>query len=54
MIVKTTKGGKPAYQVQGESGRVLGTYLDMAQAKKRLAQVEMFKSMKASGTLRNK
>jgi hypothetical protein len=54
MIVKTTQGGKPAYQVKGESGRPLGTYLDLAKAKKRLAQVEAFKHMKAAGTLRNK
>lgn len=37
------------YHVMGESGRKMGTYGSLAEAKKRLQQIEMFKSMKASG-----
>ncbi len=50
MIVKS--GSK--YEVKGESGRKMGSYASEAEAKKRLAQIEAFKAMKAAGTLRNK
>jgi len=46
-VIKKTGGG---YEVQSEKGRNLGgPYPTKEQAKKRLAQVEMFKHMKAKG-----
>lgn len=31
------------YEVRGHSGRKMGTYSNLADAKKRLTQIEMFK-----------
>ena len=39
------KVGKQKYAVIAESGRKMGTYSSKEQAQKRLAQVEMFKSI---------
>jgi len=39
------KVGKQKYTVIAESGRKMGTYKSKKQAQKRLAQVEMFKSI---------
>ena len=40
---------KSGYKVVARSGRSMGTYPTKEKAKKRLAQVEMFKAMKKSG-----
>ena len=39
------KVGKQKYTVIANSGRKMGTYSSKKQAQKRLAQVEMFKSI---------
>ncbi len=44
MIVRTSKG----WTVKDHRGRNLGTYKKKEEAEKRLAQVEMFKSMSKS------
>jgi hypothetical protein len=48
MIRRTTRGGQPAWQVQSEAGKPLGTYLSLVAAKKRLAQIEHIKNMKSA------
>jgi hypothetical protein len=45
MIQKTSKG----YVVNGESGRPMGTYKTLLEAKKRLGQIEYFKHAKKGG-----
>lgn len=51
MIVREGSG----YSVKSESGKHLGgPYPSRGEAEKRLAQVEMFKSMRASGDLKSK
>lgn len=42
-MIKKVKEG---YRVVAESGRNMGTYPTMEQAKKRLRQIEMYKHMK--------
>jgi hypothetical protein len=42
MIIK----GENKYQVQSKSGKNLGEYKTLKEAKKRLVQVEMFKNLK--------
>lgn len=37
------------YKVKSHTGKTLGTYKSKGEAKKRLAQIEMFKHMKAKG-----
>ncbi|MFH0937478.1 MAG: hypothetical protein V1808_04255 [Candidatus Daviesbacteria bacterium] len=37
---------KEGYRVVAESGRNMGTYKTLGEAKKRLQQIEMFKHMK--------
>jgi len=37
---------KEGYRVVAESGRNMGTYQTLKEAKKRLRQIEMFKHMK--------
>lgn len=44
-MIKKVKGG---YQVKSESGKNLSKPVSLDTAKKRLAQVEMFKHMKAT------
>lgn len=52
MIVSDGKGG---FKVKSSSGKNLSKGgLTKAQAEKRLAQVDMFKHMKAQGTRRRK
>jgi len=48
MIVKE-KGG---YSVKSESGKNLGHYKSQDEARKRLAQVEMFKNLRSKGYLK--
>jgi len=43
---------KSGYKVVARSGRSMGTYPTKEKAKKRLAQVEMFKAMKKSEKLK--
>lgn len=50
MIVSSSIG----HTVYGESGRPMGTYKNVNDAKKRLAQIEMFKAMKGQKSLKKK
>jgi len=45
--VKMIKKIKDGYRVESESGRNMGTYKTMAEAKKRLQQIEFFKHKKS-------
>ena len=42
-MIRRIKGG---FRVVAESGRNMGTYPTLVQAKERLAQIEMFKHMR--------
>ncbi len=44
---------KSGYKVIASSGRPMGTYRSKKKAQKRLAQIEMFKSMRKSGKYKN-
>jgi len=51
--IKMIRKVKSGYKVIASSGRPMGTYRSKKQAKKRLAQIEMFKSMRKSGKYKN-
>ena len=44
-MIRKIKGG---FKVVAESGRAMGTYPTIGAAKKRLAQIEMFKHMRGN------
>ena len=53
MIRKATdKDGRTVYRVLSEGGRKMGDYPTMKAARKRLAQVEMFKAIRRRASRR--